>query len=485
MGSIWIREFKGGLDMRRLPETSAGGTLIRATNCHINRGGEIEQRAVFQHIHTQQPNRTVGLVGVSGQGLFVFGHTPSPPDNHPGFLTYQYCPHPAGKVPNYMRHATVYNSRPAVVLNYADGNERFVFHDGVPTDEKSPPRLAGARPPNCVFTWKSKLLIGAGPAVFYSGIRTPTLFDTENEDTGAGAGFTDFGFEISGPRILYSMGAYDDALAYFFEDTILIWTVDVDLAPAATFQRQIIPDTGTTSPMSVCGFAGGDLIFLHSSGIRSLRARDSSRYATTTDIGSAIDALVQPIVDAAPPTVLRRACAVVEPTTGALWLAIGTRIFVLSYHAASKVSAWSVYEPGFRVDAMTVYNRRVYLRSLDDIYVYGSVEGPHAYSDEVIAEAWLPYLDADRPSQVKTADGIDVAVRGEWEVRIGTDPNNHNASDRIGVLDFTTYGRERIPYSGEFNHMSLRFRSRRARSATEPAIVSSALVHHDLDDLED
>ena len=47
MGTIWVREFTGGLDVRRLPETSPGGTLMRGLDCHITRGGEVEQRAVF------------------------------------------------------------------------------------------------------------------------------------------------------------------------------------------------------------------------------------------------------------------------------------------------------------------------------------------------------------------------------------------------------------------------------------------------------
>ena len=47
MGTVWVREFTGGLDARRLPETTAGGVLIRARNGHISRGGEFEKRAAF------------------------------------------------------------------------------------------------------------------------------------------------------------------------------------------------------------------------------------------------------------------------------------------------------------------------------------------------------------------------------------------------------------------------------------------------------
>ena len=40
MGTIWVKEFTGGLDTRRLPVTTTAGVLIKANNGHINRGGE-------------------------------------------------------------------------------------------------------------------------------------------------------------------------------------------------------------------------------------------------------------------------------------------------------------------------------------------------------------------------------------------------------------------------------------------------------------
>ena len=72
MGSIWIKEFTGGLDARRLPETSPGGTLIRAVDGHITRGGEFEQRARFVRYADLPAGATKGLAATA-TGLFVFG----------------------------------------------------------------------------------------------------------------------------------------------------------------------------------------------------------------------------------------------------------------------------------------------------------------------------------------------------------------------------------------------------------------------------
>src|SRR3982751_4835472 len=71
MGTIWVKEFTGGLDVRRLPETTPGGVLLQAVNGHINRGGEFERRASFVK-KADLPVGTVGL-GNTVSGLIVWG----------------------------------------------------------------------------------------------------------------------------------------------------------------------------------------------------------------------------------------------------------------------------------------------------------------------------------------------------------------------------------------------------------------------------
>ncbi len=39
MALIHVKEFLGGLDTRRMPETTPGGVLIEAVDCHITAGG--------------------------------------------------------------------------------------------------------------------------------------------------------------------------------------------------------------------------------------------------------------------------------------------------------------------------------------------------------------------------------------------------------------------------------------------------------------
>ena len=484
MGSIWVREFKGGLDLRRLPETSPGGVLIRAFDCHINKGGEIEQRAVFEHFHTLDPNTAVGLGAVRGRGVYVFGHDqdigvlPSP-------LVYQMCGAPLGVVPLGMVHFEDYGNRPACILRYP-GDLRYAFADGQVTDDHAPPRVEDSGNPESLLTFKQKLQVSAGPVVYFSALKAPTTFDDESTDPpGTGAGFIDFSFEVGAANDVFAQAVYDESVAFFSEDSILIWSLAADLDTAA--QRQRLEGVGTRESMSPQGFAGGDILFLHTSGIRSLRARDSSRYATTTDIGTPIDDAVVEQYRALSPLQRRLACSVIEPRTGNIWLALGDRIFVLSYHQANKIAAWTIYRPGFVVDHMTVYDGRVYLRSGLDVYVYGGAGAaldPYSYSADVVAEAWLAYLDADRPTQVKHVNGVDTAVRGTWAIRLSYDPENLHASDHIATVTNTSYMGDRIPVSGASTHIGVRLSSQSPAGPTLPARVSSFAIHHDLDDEE-
>ena len=85
MGVIWVKEFTGGLDTRRLPETTPAGVMIRAKDGHVTRGGEFEKRAAFVPTFSL-PAGTIGLAHTR-TGLVVFGHAASP--TMPSGVAYQ------------------------------------------------------------------------------------------------------------------------------------------------------------------------------------------------------------------------------------------------------------------------------------------------------------------------------------------------------------------------------------------------------------
>jgi hypothetical protein len=59
------------------------------------------------------------------------------------------------------------------------------------------------------------------------------------------------------------------------------------------------------------------------------------------------------------------------------------------------------------------------------------------------------------------------------------DPTRDDISDAVARVTRTTFGQDRIGADGHFNHISLRFIASAPASATEPAILGSAVVHFD------
>src|SRR5690606_33613069 len=105
-----------------------------------------------------------------------------------------------------------------------------------------------------------------------------------------GAGFVDLSTYSSGSEELVSLARYQESVAIFSETNVQIWFVDPD--PELNTQTQILSNTGTSAPNSVTQFGDADIFYLNESGVRSLRARDASNSAATSDIGVPIDKLV-------------------------------------------------------------------------------------------------------------------------------------------------------------------------------------------------
>lgn len=477
MANVWIREFSGGLDVRKLRETSPGGTLIRAIDCHINRGGEIEQRADFVPVYTV-PTNSRGLAA-NANGLVVFTGTGGPITAPPAGITVQSLDHP-GRTLSRVLHTTLYNGQIAAIGQF-NNNDVRAFLNGVQiTDVNAPPFKAGSVNPAVLLTATEKLHIGAGPDLFFSAVAAGTDFGA---GSGAGEGFISVATHAQGMERLTGLAIYGEYIVAFSRRTAVIFYVDPD--PALNRRAQVLNNTGAFGPRCITEFGDADLFYLDPSGIRSLRARDSSNSAATTDIGSPIDPIILERISTLSAFDIERAVGVIEPRDGRFWLAIGDRIYVFSFFTSSKISAWSEYRPGFVVEDMVEFDGRVYLRSGNTIYVYGGMGVQPQYSAAVQAEAWLPYIDAEQPAREKELLGIDMAVRGTWEVRIGLDVRNIDASDKIGVVSRTTFGEGMIPAQGMSTHMSLRFKCLAPESATGPGIVSSALIHFVRDAEED
>lgn len=584
MGTIWVREFTGGLDNRRMAVTSAGNTLIEAEDVHITRGGEIEKRAAFVPSFVL-PDATVGLA-YDKNGLVTFGSGPQP-EFMPSGVRYQRLDYFsellvavistelfAGKlyvVAEFANDQRVHFYDGVRVETWDDGKARVAFQvtsaepgstvsginingvgilrrsvfsesslsataDAIAAEindftatsgytattfgdrvniiarDTSPtpngyglyvvgsegfnivapyPYMSGGRDPASVYepgsfvkTIGDKVYSVSGPNTHFSGIQRPTVWTTD----AAGAGFIDMSSQSSGAEELTALAKYQGYVAVFAERLIQIWYFDPD--PTLNKQAQVLNNTGTGYPKSVTQFGDNDLFYLSDSGLRSLRARDSSNSAATTDIGSPVDEAVNAARRALPAASRAKIVGVIEPQDGRFWLIMADRIFVFSYFSGAQVSAWSTYAPSyfdengtrvpFTVDEALVFRQHVYLRSGNRIFVYGGLDQEPAF-DETPARVRLPFLDADTPTRKKKLMGVDAAVEGDWRVYASLDPNEPGARDQIGTLSETTYNIDRIPAQGEATHLSVTLET----VGAGPRRLGSLVIHYEADADED
>lgn len=467
MGTIWVREFIGGLDGRRLPETTPGGAFIRAVDGHITRGGEFEQRAKFVKVYDLPPEETKGLAATN-DGLYVFGAAAT--SAVPSGVTYQRLTPQSTETVSEVLSWTLFKGKLHVAAMMSDGVVRNWFDGTRVTDWP-----AGASFATFVRTVQQKVYGAAGPNLHFSAIADSTKFNS-----GVGYGFIDLSTQATGSEALTSIAQYQNYVAVFAARTIQLEYVDPD--PNNNRLAQTLNNTGTVAPRSVTQFGDNDVFYLDESGIRSLRARESINVAFSSDTGNPIDDLIIAKLDTLTEDEKKRCIGLIEPRDGRLWVIMKDEIFVFSYFTASKVSAWTTYHPGFIVDDAVVHDRRVYLRSGDAIYVYGGVDA-FAY-DEVYAEAWLPYLDAGAPTHAKAFSGVDAAVRGTWEIAVGVEPNNVEAQDKVATVTETTYTHERLPMAINSTHISVRFKLK-SPSGGQPAKLGAVVVHHDMNADED
>lgn len=389
--------------------------------------------------------------------------------------------------PNYTASSAGAAVSIAAAVTGTDANGRnvnFTLSSGMEINPSSANMANGATSSNAfqagrfVKTIGQKVYSTSGPNMHFSGIKAPTRWTTD----AVGAGFIDMSSESSGSEELVSLARYQNYIAVFASRIVQIWYADPD--PNLNKQSQVLNNTGTGSPNSVTEFGDTDLFYLDESGLRSLRARDSSNAAATTDIGVPVDDLITAKLETLTENQRRQIVGLIEPKEGRFWLVMGDQIFIFSFFSGAKVSAWSTYDMSF-IDASgntvsftaseaMVFNRRVHIRSGNTVFVYGGLADGRQH-DATEAEAWLPYLDGDDPTRLKSFTGVDLAMRGLWHVSAAMDLTDESVEDVIGIFDTTTFNRDKNPFNNQATHVSLRFRSQ----GVGPHRLGSGVIHYE------
>lgn len=461
MAYYLIEDFRSGLDVRRSPWSSPAGTLQVLNDGHITRGGEIEKRKAFVEIGTF-PEGTFGLAA-DKNGPVTFGSNPQPAGLPPGVNYHRMLPS-GGQIMVGIDAVTLFAGNIYAVGRYIDGQQRH-FYNGTQVTTWTYGEV------RTVFTFKNKVYATSDTLLAFSGVGTPANWTTGSGGA-VGAGFINMSNEFYGAEPLEAISSYGQYLAIAARQTSQIWYVDPD--PTGNRQQQVLANVGCVAPRSMVGIGDIDVFFLSDTGVRSLRARDSSNSAFASDIGTPIDPLVIATLRGLSAADKRKAVAAIEPEDGRYTLSLGDRLYVFSYFAGAKISAWSNYLPPSPVTDIAIFQGRMYVRCANNkLYLYGGADNNTYDATQVKIE--LPFFDARSPATGKQFTAIDLGIEGEWIVDACFDPANPDFYERICQVDQPTFAMARIPMTAHSTHFKLRLRS----VGTGYARLSNIAVHYD------
>lgn len=268
----------------------------------------------------------------------------------------------------------------------------------------------------------SKMYFCAAGTFYFSAVSDPTKWEAQD----SGAGFQPAFDQTFSPSDVISLANYQGKLAVFCKRSIQIYNVNAD--PTLISQSQNIQNIGCLAKLTPQSIGEEDVLFLASSGIRSLRVRDTTLNAIVADVGSPVDSLIVDALNSAGTN--DTAFAIVEPTSNTYWLYIKGTFYVLSYFPTLKITAWSTFKPTYYVAGVlttfvpvkaVVYNNQVYLLASDgSIFLYGGTNNT-AY-DGTIVTVETPWLDDKSPSKNKGFISVDLGISGKWALTAGCDP---------------------------------------------------------------
>lgn len=323
------------------------------------------------------------------------------------------------------------------------------------------------------LTYQQKIYSVINSLLYFSALNTPTLWGS-----GTGNGFINMSNQNEGNESLTAVQEYQTRMAIFSRSNIRIWNIDVD--PANNAFQQTVQNTGTVAARSVLPYGNIDVFYLDDSGVRSLRARDSSNSPSVNDVGVAIDTFITEYLATLSETQVQRACAIIEPVDGRYWLAVGQRIFVFSYFPGSKINAWTYYDLSDEIGEddisdMIRVGKRIYLRAGDTIFLYGGDDNAtYPDDDEIEAEIQFPFLAAGSPATFKGITGFDIGLSGVWHCYLLPDPANESVELDIGTFSKNTFSQPKNAIEMPTCMFALRFNCSRAGAAK----VSNCAVHY-------
>jgi len=438
-------------------------------NAHITPGGEIEKRMAFVPFWEVEPS-TRGLVEVN-QNLYVFGPNGPYVTDPPGLTQTPPTPWTVGvlgqQTPTIFEiiDYDLFQNKVFVIL-WTDGAGNIMrFYNGV-----NVPLATGYY----CKTYKTKVYTVQGAMLAFSASNDATKWFNIAAPVQDGSGQIDLSTTDSDMTDNVGLEVYYDQIAVMSKTATQLWKMDPD--PSKNQFVQTLRQAGTVAWRSVLQYGSGDVMYLSQSGIRSLRARNSSLAAAVSDIGSPLDPVLQDLMRYQGEDWMSGTIAILQPVTGRFWIILPDRIYILSAFPGPKITAWSEYDPGIVITAAAVHQNRVVVRDDQNmIYAYGGISDEGPVYDDCFVELIFPFHAGTEVATYKTFVGLDATCAGvPWDVYGAFNVEDSTVEDWFGGFDQSTFLQGKFAINGYSTHMSLRLRSQSAG----PQTLSNMVVHY-------
>lgn len=283
--------------------------------------------------------------------------------------------------------------------------------------------------PNCphskiVAIAAGKVYAGDNDIIRYCATVNPLDWSAKND-----AGFLPFGLNTYGSNPVAAMNLYRSNLVPFNAEGFQMWQVDTD--PANTTLLDALPVASNYN--KALAPVANDLLFLSSQGVRSIGIAASSTNLQASDVGMPIDVLVKPAMAQAA-LAGDDPLATFLPALGQYWIAFNAAdrasctVFVYTLNQIGQVGKWSRYVFPFPIDAYTIVDDDLYLRSNDDVLMYDDTLAVDFGGDarEVVFPGIVQYqwLDFGRPGVSKQVIGFDLVGSGNPNFALGYDQSS-------------------------------------------------------------
>lgn len=543
MPYLAIDDFKNGLDARKSVLTAPAGSLTKLINAVVTPGGEIQKRRAFVKVATLTGTKGLAAIGTKVVAFSATAATaPTIPGLDPEKASLEYHTLPALPANAKMMDFEPYDGNLYSTWFVADGatakakNPHYYDDRASDTVAHNYVETEGSGKGYWARAFQSKMYVVSNKYLYFSAIKYPKLWEeaakvppsgatavsvlpvvgisgervlvvgtkktyrwdvntngvgnwasitTEandmtwltEQDQRAGAGYINTSLQESGGKGLQGIEIYYDKLAIMSAETTQLWSMDPD--PNQNALAQVLRNNGTRAAKSVAQYGSGDVLFLATSGIRSLKARDASNSVAVSDIGSPVDNLVLALGRQYGFLYLANCQTVNEPIVGRFWAVFPDKILVLSYFPGPSITAWSEFNVPFKIDYAVTAGDCIFIRSGDDLYVYGGVDG--ATFDDCGVEVRFPFLDGGKPGHMKMFAALDATVTGTWRAAVSYNYDQPDAEEDLGYITSPTWNKGRFAMQGYASHVSIRFYN---AGDDQQATLSNAAIHYQLSDDE-